>query len=202
MNAVATNPVQAKDHHMDGSASIKIFGFWIYILQDLFLFATLLANIAVFSASYDIGPSGRDCIDLQFVLIETLVLLFSSVSYGYSMIQMRRDSLLGTQIWMAITFLLGVIFIIMELYEFNHLIHKGAAPWVSAYWSSFFVLVATHGIHVTSGLIWMACMFVHLFLYKLSTENRIRLTCLSLFWHFLDIVWIAVFTLVYLLGAL
>ncbi|RCL03656.1 MAG: cytochrome o ubiquinol oxidase subunit III [Candidatus Tokpelaia sp. JSC161] len=182
--------------------SIKIFGFWLYILQDLFLFATLFANIAVFSSSYDAGPIAKDLISLPFVMVETFVLLFSSISYGFSVIQMHRNSLFGTRIWMAVTFLLGLLFILMELYEFNHLLNEGATPQVSAYWSAFFILIGTHGIHVTSGLIWMICMFVHLSWRGLCAENKMRLTCLSLFWHFLDIIWIGVFTVVYLFGAL
>ncbi|RCL01313.1 MAG: cytochrome o ubiquinol oxidase subunit III [Candidatus Tokpelaia sp. JSC085] len=197
-----SEPIQVENHCIHDHDSTKIFGFWIYLLQDLFLFATLFANMAVFSASYDIGPSGRDFIDLTFVLVETVLLLVSSITYGFAMIQLHRNSLVGMQIWMTVTFFLGLTFIMMELYEFNHLIHAGAAPWVSAYWSSFFVLVATHGAHVTGGLLWMICMFVHLSWDGLNTNNRTRMTCLSLFWHFLDIVWIGVFTLVYLLGAL
>jgi len=201
------NTTVVKTAHMTGNyshdgGSSKVFGFWIYILQDLFLFATLFANFAVFSSAYDTGSAGKDFIDLPFVLVETFLLLFSSITYGFAMIQMHRSNLTGVRLWMAITFLLGFAFIAMEVYEFAHLIHEGAAPWTSAYWSAFFVLVATHGIHVTGGLIWMACMFIHLALDGLDAHNNARLTCLSLFWHFLDIIWIGVFTVVYLLGAL
>lgn len=187
-------------HHDDGST--KMFGFWIYILQDLFLFATLFANFAVFSSAYDTGPAGKDFIDLPFILVETFILLISSITYGFAIIEMHRNRRAGTLLWMAVTFFLGLAFIGMELYEFHHLIHEGAGPWVSAYWSAFFVLVATHGIHVTAGLVWMMCMFAHLVRNGLSADNKVRLSCLSLFWHFLDIVWIGVFTIVYLMGAL
>lgn len=201
MSVTTVKTVHASDHHHD-DGSTKVFGFWIYILQDLFLFATLFANFAVFSSTYDGGPAGKDFINLPFVMIETFLLLFSSITYGFAMIKMHGNNLGGTRLWLQITFILGAAFIAMEVYEFMHLIHEGAAPSVSAYWSAFFALVATHGIHVTGGLIWMACMFVHLSRHGLSADNRTRLTCLSLFWHFLDIVWIGVFTVVYLLGAL
>jgi len=202
MSATVVKTARVEAGHGHDEGSVKVFGFWIYILQDLFLFATLFANFAVFSSAYDMGPAGRQFINLEFVLVETFLLLFSSITYGFAIIMMHRNSLRGTRIWMAITFLLGLAFIAMELYEFHHLINEGAGPWVSAYWSAFFALVATHGIHVTAGLIWMICMFLHLSRHGLSVDNKTRLSCLSLFWHFLDIVWIGVFTVVYLLGAL
>ncbi|RCL03125.1 MAG: cytochrome o ubiquinol oxidase subunit III [Candidatus Tokpelaia sp. JSC189] len=201
MTVTAVETTHVAQHHC-GDASIKIFGFWIYILQDLFLFATLFANFAVFSSAYDGGSVGKDFINLPFVIFETFFLLVSSISYGFSIVKMYSNNLKATRFWLQITFVLGAIFVGMELYEFMHLIHEGATPSVSAYWSAFFVLVATHGIHVTGGLIWMACMFVHLSCHGLNADNRVRLICLSLFWHFLDIVWIGVFTVVYLLGAL
>ncbi|RCL00279.1 MAG: cytochrome o ubiquinol oxidase subunit III [Candidatus Tokpelaia sp. JSC188] len=189
-----------EDHHDNGST--QVFGFWIYILQDLFLFATLFANFAVFSSTYDGGAAGKDFINLPFVMVETFLLLFSSISCGFAMVNLQTNNLQGTRLSLQITFILGLAFVGMEVYEFMHLIHQGVIPSVSTYWSAFFVLVATHGVHVIAGLIWMMCMFVHLSRYKLSRDNRIRMACLSLFWHFLDIVWIGVFTVVYLLGAL
>jgi len=207
-------------HHDDGS--LKVFGFWIYILQDLFLFATLFATVAVFSSSYDYGKSGKELIDLNFVLVETFVLLFSSITYGFAMVAMHRNDLKNVNLWLGFTFVFGAIFIAMELYEFNHLLHEvpfySATAFshldpvtmepvlgkkiLSAYWSSFFLLVGTHGLHVSAGLIWMGTMFFHLRKNGLTAHNKTRLTCLSIFWHFLDIVWIGVFTIVYLLGAL
>jgi len=210
----------AHEHHDDGST--KVFGFWIYILQDLFLFATLFATFAVFSSSYDLGKAGKDFIELDFVLVETFALLLSSITYGFAMVHMHRNNLAGVKLWLGITFLFGASFVGMEIYEFRHLLHEvyyysprafvGLDPAtmepiygkeiLSAYWSSFFLLVGTHGLHVSSGLLWMACMFFHLKRHGLSAHNKTRLSCLSIFWHFLDIVWIGVFTVVYLLGAL
>jgi len=208
------------EHHDDGST--KVFGFWIYILQDLFLFATLFATFAVFSSAYDLGTAGKDYIELDFVLVETFILLFSSITYGLVMVNMHRNNLAGVNLWLVVTFLLGASFVGMEIYEFRHLLHEvyyysprafvGLDPVtmepvygkniLSAYWSSFFLLVGTHGLHVTSGLLWMGCMFFHINRNGLSAHNKTRLSCLSIFWHFLDIVWIGVFTVVYLLGAL
>jgi len=213
-------PHHHEEHHDDGS--LKVFGFWIYILQDLFLFATLFATVAVFSSSYDYGQSGKEFFDLNFVLVETFALLFSSITYSFAMVAMHRNDLKGVNLWLGFTFVFGAAFIAMELYEFNHLLHE--VPYyspiafshldpvtmdpvlgkniLSAYWSSFFLLVGTHGLHVSAGLIWMGCMFFHLRKNGLTQHNKTRLTCLSIFWHFLDIVWIGVFTIVYLLGAM
>jgi len=212
---------QAEGHHDEGST--RLFGFWIYILQDLFLFATFFANFAVFSSAYSSGAAPKEFIDLGFVLGETFVLLISSITYGFAMIAVGKNNLSATRLWLCVTFLLGVSFISMELYEFHHLFAEGAPylrdaqgniiPYVNgiddgkgggiaAYWSAFFSLVGLHGLHVTAGLVVMVCMFVHLGMHGLTARNKARLGCLSLFWHFLDIVWIGVFTAVYLLGAL
>lgn len=221
MSATAINTAHAEAHHDDGST--KVFGFWVYIISDLFLFATIFANFAVFSSAYDLGKTGKELFDLNFVLVETFLLLFSSITYGFAMVQMHRNNISGLKMWMGLTFLLGASFICMELYEFNHLLGEGVYYYspvayagvdpatgaviygntiMSAFWSAFFVLVGTHGIHVSTGLIWMACMFVHLSRVGLTDHNKTRLMCLSIFWHFLDVVWVGVFTVVYLLGVL
>ncbi|KAA6204937.1 MAG: cytochrome (ubi)quinol oxidase subunit III [Candidatus Tokpelaia sp.] len=221
MSPTMIKTAQAEGHHDDGST--RILGFWIYILQDLFLFATFFANFAVFSASYSSAETPKEFIDLNFVLIETFILLTSSITYGFAMIGVRKNSVSATRLWLFITFILGALFISMELYEFHHLFAEGAPylrdaqgniiPYangiddgrgggIAAYWSAFFSLVGLHGLHVTAGLVVMVCMFVHLGMHGLTARNKARLGCLSLFWHFLDIVWIGVFTAVYLLGVL
>lgn len=221
MSPTMIHTAQVDVHHDDGST--RMFGFWIYILQDLFLFATFFANFAVFSASYSSAAVPKEFIDLKFVLGETFILLFSSITYGFAMIGVRKDNLSATRLWLCVTFILGALFISMELYEFHHLFAEGAPylrdaqgniiPYINgiddgrgggiaAYWSAFFSLVGLHGFHVTAGLVVMACMFAHLCIHGLTPRNKARLGCLSLFWHFLDIVWIGVFTTVYLLGAL
>ncbi|WP_332065325.1 cytochrome (ubi)quinol oxidase subunit III [Bartonella sp. CB189] len=221
MNAVATNNADKGDHHHDNS-SVMIFGFWVYILSDLILFSTLFSSFAVFSASYGGGKAGNEFIDLNFVLVETSILLLSSITYGFVMIQAHKNDLAGVRLWMAVTFAFGLCFVGMELYEFHELLNEvfyyepnayaGLDPVtgikffgrevLSAYWSAFFALVGTHGLHVSVGLLWMTVMFFHLRRCGLDQDNKTRLTCLSIFWHMLDIVWIGVFTMVYLLGAL
>ncbi|MDX3905529.1 MAG: cytochrome o ubiquinol oxidase subunit III [Pigmentiphaga sp.] len=187
-------------HHDDGSKTV--LGFWIYLMSDLLIFSVLFATFAVLSGATAGGPHGSELFDLSFVLTETMLLLVSSVTFGMAMLAMhagQRNKVLG---WMAITFLFGAGFIAMEIYEFHHLIAEGAGPQRSAYLSAFFTLVGTHGLHVTSGLIWMVVMMDMIRRHGLDAVNRRRMACLSLFWHFLDLVWICVFTFVYLMGAL
>lgn len=207
------DPVVHIDHH-EQEASTMVFGFWIYILSDLLLFATLFANFAIFSSAYYGGPHGNSIIegeklfDLKYVLVETFALLFSAVSYGFAMVAAKKNNLCIVKGFLALTFVLGAFFIALELNEFHHLykvLHDPSlnqAHLVSAYFSAFFALVGTHGIHVTAGLIWIAIMFFQLSKKGLNHHNQTRLSCLSLFWHFLDIIWIGVFTAVYLLGVL
>ena len=129
-------------------------------------------------------------------------IVVSSITYGFAMLEMQKKRMRPTMIWLAVTGLLGAVFISLELYEFVHLIHIGAGPQRSAFLSSFFTLVATHGLHVTFGIIWMITLMVQLKKHGFIPENKRRLMCLSMFWHFLDVVWIGVFTFVYLMGVL
>ncbi len=189
------------EHHHDAGAT-KIFGFWIYLMTDLILFATLFATYAVLSQSFAGGPTGKDIFELDYVLGETFLLLFSSITYGFAMIAQHKGNKQAVLNWLAVTFLFGLGFIVMEVNEFHHLIHEGFGPDRSAFLSAFFTLVGTHGLHVTCGLIWMAVMMAQVWSKGLTDTNNTRLMCLSLFWHFLDIVWICVFTVVYLMGVL
>ncbi|MCB5184208.1 cytochrome o ubiquinol oxidase subunit III [Methylobacillus gramineus] len=189
------------EHHHDAE-STKIFGFWIYLMTDCILFATIFATYAVLSGSFAGGPTGKDIFELDYVLGETFLLLFSSITYGMAMIAQHKGNKAGVLKWLAVTFLFGLGFIVMEINEFHHLIHQGFGPDRSAFLSAFFTLVGTHGLHVTCGLIWMAVMMAQVASKGLTTTNNTRLMCLSLFWHFLDIVWICVFTVVYLMGVL
>ncbi|MCB5187608.1 cytochrome o ubiquinol oxidase subunit III [Methylobacillus caricis] len=189
------------EHHHDAE-STKIFGFWIYLMTDCILFATIFATYAVLSTSFAGGPTGKDIFELDYVLGETFLLLFSSITYGMAMIAQHKGNKQGVLKWLAVTFLFGLGFIVMEVNEFYHLIHEGFGPDRSGFLSAFFTLVGTHGLHVTCGLIWMAVMMAQVASKGLTTTNNTRLMCLSLFWHFLDIVWICVFTVVYLMGVL
>ena len=189
----------AGDHHPKQGT---LLGFWLYLMSDCLIFALLFATYAVLGRSYAAGPSGADLFDLPLVAVNTAFLLLSSITYGMAMISMQHGRRQGVLGWLAITGLLGLAFLGLEMYEFAHLIHEGAGPQRSAFLSSFFTLVGTHGLHVTFGIIWLVTLMVQVNKLGLTTENKRRLMCLSMFWHFLDVVWIGVFTFVYLMGTL
>jgi cytochrome o ubiquinol oxidase subunit 3 len=185
--------------HEGGST---LLGFWIYLMSDCLLFAVLFATYGVLGGQYAGGPLPAQVFDLPLVALNTSLLLLSSITYGLAMLASQERRLRATHGWLAITALLGAGFIAIELREFAHLIHEGAGPQRSAFLSAFFTLVGTHGLHVTAGLIWIGTLMAQLGLHGLIPANVRRLTCLSMFWHFLDVVWIGVFTFVYLMGML
>ncbi len=187
------------DHHPEGSTML---GFWLYLMSDCLIFAVLFATHAVLGRNYAAGPSPADLFDLPLVAINTAMLLLSSITYGLAMLQMERNAKMETIFWLGVTGLFGLTFLGLELYEFYHLIQEGAGPGRSAFLSSFFTLVGTHGLHVTFGIIWLVTMMVQVKMHGLIPENRRRLMCLSMFWHFLDVIWIGVFSFVYLMGVL
>jgi cytochrome o ubiquinol oxidase subunit 3 len=166
------------------------------------VFAVLFATWGVLGRSYAGGPGGAELFDLNLVAINTALLLFSSMTFGFAMLQQQRGKLGGTLAWLAVTGLLGLAFVGVELYEFAHLIHLGATPQSSASMSAFFALVGTHGLHVSFGIVWLVVLMVQTARSGLNSTQRRRLMCLSMFWHFLDLVWIGVFTFVYLMGVL
>jgi cytochrome o ubiquinol oxidase subunit 3 len=180
----------------------QAFGFWIYLMTDLVLFASIFATFAVLSRNYAGGPSGKQLFDLPYLFVETMFLLFSSATYGLAVLAVHNGRKGLVLVWLAFTFVLGLGFISMETNEFYHMILDGNGPERSGFLSAFFTLVGTHGIHVTFGLIWMAVMVVQVMVKGLTTPVQSRLIRLSMFWHFLDIVWIGVFTIVYLMGVL
>jgi cytochrome o ubiquinol oxidase subunit III len=187
------------DHSDDHPHSQSVFGFWAYLMTDCVLFASLFATFAMFAMQTAGGPTGKDLFNLKDVAYETALLLMSSLTFGFAMIGATRRKTGMTLVWLAVTFVLGAGFLYLELHEFAHLIGEGAGPGRSAFWSSFFTLVGTHGLHVTIGMIWMAVLIVQMLMKTGTEERRLRrLACLSLFWHFLDIVWICVFSFVYL----
>ena len=222
--------LEEEEHH-EGSTNL---GFWLYLMSDCLIFAVLFATYGVLGRSYAAGPSGADLFDLKLVALNTAMLLFSSITYGFAMLAMTGHDAGATparrvvvkfwledaaqraertitrafgengrvQFWLAVTGLFGAAFLAIELYEFAHLIHEGATPQRSAFLSAFFALVGTHGAHVTFGLIWLVVLMIQIKQRGLIPENRRRLLCLSMFWHFLDVVWIGVFTFVYLMGVL
>ena len=180
----------------------QAFGFWIYLMTDLVLFASIFATFAVVGRNYAGGPTGKELFDLRYLFVETMLLLFSSATFGLAALAMHDDRKGLVLTWLVVTFLLGFGFIAMEINEFYHMILDGNGPQRSTFLSAFFTLVGTHGAHVTIGLIWMAVMMGQVDTKGLTTPVRSRLIRLSMFWHFLDIVWVGVFSFVYLLGVL
>lgn len=153
------NEAHAEHGHHDAGAT-KVFGFWIYLMSDLILFASLFATYVVLSGGTAGGPSGKDIFSLKFVLGETFLLLFSSITYGFAMLAMHKGKVATVNLWLFVTFLLGLGFVIMEVYEFHELISEGYGPDRSGFLSAFFALVATHGLHVTAGLVWIIIMMI------------------------------------------
>lgn len=203
MSTQTLNNANAHEHHGHHDAgATKVFGFWIYLMSDLILFASLFATYAVLVNGIADGPSGKEIFSLPFVLVETFLLLFSSITFGFAMLSMNKGSVSQVNLWLFVTLLFGLGFVVMEVYEFHELIAEGYGPDRSAFLSAFFALVSTHGLHVTAGLVWIIIMMIQVSRRGLTDVNRTRLSCLSLFWHFLDVVWICVFTVVYLMGAM
>jgi cytochrome o ubiquinol oxidase subunit III len=192
---------QADEHDHEAGGS-TLLGFWIYLMSDCLIFAVLFATYGVLGGNYAAGPAPRDLFDLSLVAINTTMLLLSSMTYGFAMLSSYRNRVGATLLWLAITGLFGAAFLGIELYEFAHMIHEGATPQRSAFLSSFFTLVGTHGLHVTFGIVWLTTLMVQIGKHGLNKANARRLACLSLFWHFLDVIWIGVFTFVYLMGML
>jgi cytochrome o ubiquinol oxidase subunit III len=191
-------------HEMAHSANAKaLFGFWIYIMSDCLLFASIFATYAVLHTSTFGGPSAQTLFSMPFVLAETLILLTSSFTYGlvtlYAHHHGNRNKVL---FWLAVTFILGLAFVTMEVTEFHKLYIEGNGPGRSAFLSSFFTLVGTHGLHVTLGLVWMGSLFAQTWKNGVTAITSGKLSMLGLFWHFLDIIWIFIFTIVYLMGAI
>lgn len=178
------------------------FGIWVYIMSDCILFACLFAGYAVLHTQTAGGPSGMQLFDRSYVLIETLLLLTSSFTCGLALIASRAKSMAGVVVSLLATFALGLGFLGMELHEFMGLMAEGHGWGANAFLSSFFTLVGTHGLHIFVGLLWMIALFLHLAIRGLNVQTSNRIFYFSLFWHFLDIVWICIFSLVYLLGTL
>ena len=193
------HPVE-EPHHPEGHSTM--LGFWMYLMSDCLIFAILFAVYAVLGGNYAAGPAPKDLFDLPLVALNTSMLLLSSITYGFAMLAMVKNRTAQMQTWLAITGVFGLCFLGIELYEFAHMIHLGATPQRSGFLSAFFFLVGTHGLHVTFGCIWLVTLMVQVWRKGLIPANKRRLMCLSLFWHFLDVIWIGVFTFVYLFGML
>lgn len=179
----------------------RLFGFWVYIMTDCVLFASLFATYAVLHTNTFGGESGRQLFNLNGALAETLILLTSSFTCGLAMLAVQKRAKAQVIGWFVVTFLLGITFLTLELTEFRHLVAEGDSWRRSGFLSSFFTLVSTHGLHISVGLLWMLAMLVKVVKKGFTRATVRRLRMLSLFWHFLDVVWIFIFTVVYLMGA-
>ena len=190
------------EHHEKEAFERNTFGFWVYIMSDCILFSALFVTFAVLKNSTGGTQTLDGLFSMPFVLAETMLLLTSSFTYGLSLLFARDGKKIPMFSMLIATFLLGISFIGMEFYEFHHLITHGYTPSTNAAFSSFFTLVGTHGLHVISGLVWMLLVIIQLAIRGITPKNQSKLYCLVLFWHFLDVIWVCVFTIIYLFNAI
>lgn len=194
--------VQTREIEESEPGDVKIFGFWVYLMTDLIIFAALFACYLVLRANTFGGPGARDLFQLPFVLGQTLILLTSSLTCSFAMLAVHKGVKNWALIWFSVTFLLGSLFLILEITELVDFVEKGASWQRSAFLSSFFTLVGTHGLHIFSGLVWMMVMMFRIAWRHLDGHSIPKIACMALFWHFLDFVWIFIFTVVYGMGLL
>jgi len=178
----------------------KEFGFWLYLMSDAVIFALLFATYLIMVGNTAGGPSGKDLFDIQHTAAETLVLLLSSATFGFAAVALSAGDKSKVLMWLFITFLLGSTFIFLEFIEFSGMIAQDAGPGRSGFLSAFFALVGTHGLHVSIGLLWILVMMGQVVIKGLTAPVASRLMRLGLFWHFLDIIWVVIFSVVYLPG--
>jgi cytochrome o ubiquinol oxidase subunit 3 len=186
---------------LQGPASVRVvagFGFWLFLLSDIILFAALFATYSVLSGSTANGPTAAELFDKKHVFLETMCLLASSVTCGFGSLAVQRTDARAMYFWMGLTFLLGATFLTLEVREFAGMVAAGAGPSHSAFLSAFFTLVGTHGLHVSMGLVWLLIMLLQVTTLGFQPMVGRRFFAFGLFWHALDIVWIGVFTIVYL----
>lgn len=189
------------DPHQD-TYSKTILGFWMYLMTDCILFATLFATYAVLHNSTFGGPTSREIFSLDTAFAETMILLVSSITCGFAMLASLKKNKIHVIGWLTVTFMLGATFLALELHEFAGLINEGHSWTVSAFLSAFFTLVGTHGLHITVGLLWMLVVILQIFAKGITAITFRRLAVFSMFWHFLDLIWIFIFTFVYLMGVI
>ena len=202
--------VSGIDFHVSGHAhdadhshdTGTMLGFWLYLMSDCLIFGVLFAVHAVVGQNFAGGPAPADIFEIDMILLSTFMLLFSSITYGFAVINMQQRKLRNTALWLIVTGVFGAAFLGLEVREFLHLWSIGAVPMESAFLSSFWLLVGTHGLHVTVGTIWLCVLLVQLYMHGITEANERRVMCLSLFWHFLDLIWIGVFSFVYLAAVL
>lgn len=191
-----------QNHHEAEALASREFGFWLYLMTDAIIFALLFATYVVMSQNYASGPSAGELFSIGHTFGETLLLLFSSITFGFATLSVLNQNRARCVLWLFVTMALGIGFVAMELMEFSGMIDKGAGPGTSGFLSAFFTLVGTHGLHVTFGMVGIVVMIGQILTKGFTPAVRSRLFRLGLFWHFLDIVWIGIFSVVYLPGIL
>ena len=198
--ALGNSALEASEaEHVRGE---REFGFWIYLMSDAIIFSLLFATYAVMVGRMAGGPSAHDLFDLPQTFIETMLLLCSSMTFGLASLWVHQKNVTAILFWLAVTFVLGAGFVGMEIVEFHGMVMAGAGPQRSGFLSSFFTLVATHGLHVSMGLLWILILAGEILMKGVTAPVASRLYRLGLFWHFLDIVWIGIFSVVYLPGVM
>ncbi|MCD8890320.1 cytochrome aa3 quinol oxidase subunit III [Staphylococcus arlettae] len=191
------NTIDARSHE----GNLNKLGFWIFLTAEFSLFGTLFAALLTLQHGGDYGGKmTTELFELPLILIMTFALLISSYTCGIAIYYMRKEKQKLMMIWMIITVLLGAIFVGFEIYEFAHYAHEGVNPTIGSYWSSFFILLGTHGAHVSLGIVWIICLLIQIGMRGLNEDNAPKLFIVSLYWHFLDVVWIFIFTAVYMIG--
>lgn len=203
---MAQSPAHSSDHHDHHHGAghhdpqdLKLLGFWIFLVTDVIMFATLFATFIVLRGNTDGSVTGAELLEMNGIIISTFLLLTSSFTSGVAVLAMHQNKIKQMIIWLVITGLLGAGFLWLEVSEFIHLVHEGATLQTSAYWSAFFTLVGTHGVHVTIGLFWMIAIIIQIVRRGLNSDTKGKVTVFSLYWHFLDAVWIFLLSIVYLM---
>ncbi|MCA2500726.1 cytochrome aa3 quinol oxidase subunit III [Staphylococcus xylosus] len=191
------NTIDQRSHE----GNLNKLGFWIFLTAEFSLFGTLFAALLTLQHGGDYaGKMTTELFELPLILIMTFALLISSYTCGIAIYYMRKEKEKLMMIWMIITVLLGAVFVGFEIYEFAHYVHEGVNLTIGSYWSSFFILLGTHGAHVSLGIVWITCLLIQVAMRGLNKDNAPKLFIVSLYWHFLDVVWIFIFTAVYMIG--
>ncbi|MFK7692489.1 cytochrome o ubiquinol oxidase subunit III [Paenibacillus sp. HJGM_3] len=190
------------DHHLRAQESIKKLGFWIFLVTDCVLFATIFATFAVLRLHTAGGPEGKELFEIPLFVAETFILLTSSYTSGLAVLAQHKKKVTQLIGWLVVTAVLGLAFLGLEVKEFMTLVHEGVTISTSAYWTAFFTLVGTHGLHVSLGIIWMTAIMIQVGSRGLTPVTERKLFNVTLYWHFLDVIWIFLFTIVYLMGVM
>ncbi|MBM7564795.1 cytochrome o ubiquinol oxidase subunit III [Paenibacillus sacheonensis] len=201
-NGHSQHAAGSHDHGHHDQESMKVLGFWIFLVTDCLLFGTLFATYVVLKGHVDGGPTGKELFEIPGFVAETFILLTSSFTSGLAVLAMNKGKVNQLIGWLIVTAVLGASFVGLEINEFVNMVNEGAKISTSAFLTAFFTLVGTHGLHVSVGLIWMIGLMVQLKMRGITPVTRRKITVISLYWHFLDVVWIFLFTIVYLMGVM